>query len=93
MRLLCEQVMFGLRVGWQFVPPGSEQLGASSTWRGAMSYDPPLLAKPHSYSLEPQALPKHHGPDLSLILSIAALIIVVGFFVAVFVGAATAGGA
>ena len=58
-----------------------------------MSYDPPLLAKPHSYSLEPQALPKHHGPDLSLILSIAALIIVVGFFVAVFVGAATAGGA
>jgi hypothetical protein len=55
-----------------------------------MSYDPPPLAKPHSYSLEPHAFPKHHGPDLGLILSIAALIVVVGFFVAVVVGAATA---
>ena len=58
-----------------------------------MCYDPPPLAKPHSYSLEPQAFPKHHGPDLGLILSIAAVIVVVGFVVAVFVGAATAGGA
>ena len=57
-----------------------------------MSYDPPPLAKPHSYSLEHRDFRGHHGPDLGLILSIAAVIAVLGFVVAVAVGAATAGG-
>jgi len=57
-----------------------------------MSYDPPPLAKPPSYSMERHTFPKQGGLDLSLILTIAALVAMAGFFVALIVGIATSGG-
>ena len=56
-----------------------------------MSYDPPLLLRPPSYSLEHRDFPKRNGVDLGLILTIAVLVAMAGFLVALFVGAATGG--
>jgi hypothetical protein len=57
-----------------------------------MSYDPPPLAEPPSYSMHHRDFPKRNGPDLGLILSVAALIAMAGFIVALVVGIVTAGG-
>ena len=90
----CEQVMFGDkgRLAAPASRPESGQLGASSTGRVGMSYDPPPLAEPPSYSMHHRGFPKRNGPDLGLILSVAALIAMAGFIVALVVGIVTAGG-
>jgi len=92
----CEQVMFGDKGAAGSTCPASRpesgQLGASSTGRVGMSYDPPPLAEPPSYSMHHRDFPKRNGPDLGLILSVAALIAMAGFIVALVVGIVTAGG-
>ena len=56
-----------------------------------MSYLPPPLAEPPSYSLDRHDAPNRRPPRLGTILTIAALVAVAGFFVALIVGILTAG--
>jgi hypothetical protein len=64
----------------------------TGTGRVGTSYDPPPLIKPPSYFLAHRDFPKHHGLDLSLILTIAVLVAMAAFFVALVVGAVTSSG-
>jgi len=58
-----------------------------------MSYLPPPLAEPPSYSMDRHSSPNHRGSRLGKILTVAVLVALAGFLAALITAIVTSGGA